>query len=291
MKRDKMLILNWMEKIEDETITGNTALRKLRQHLDNTRNEINFGRNLLNEQDPYSAYPNPNFNPNKNKNKNKEEDSLLNRRLNLINYRKLHLPNVIYAQHKNDENSSNYITNNLAMKNILKQIDELQNKKNITIKHAKIYPRYIRRPKRNLPPIINLSPSRNEEKKNTPISSLFKNTCLNYENEDKSEKKFTSSILNKNLDNVFKTIDDETSRSIELSEIIREGIMEANKIKKNDICFSVDRKDRRKITKDDDFDEKNIKKYPIISKFNDIGKIRKIKQIEEVLYNKKNLKI
>ena len=178
------------------------------------------------------------------------------------------------------------------MKNILTEIDKLNNKQ-ILIKKSKNYPRFIRHPRRNFLPALNLSTLKNEEKKHSFISSLFKNTSFNNEYQDRNEKKFISLNVHKKKNNVIKTIDNETSRSIELSEFIREGLMETNKIKINNMkCSSMDRKDDIK-TKliINEFDEKDIKKFPIISKFKDIGKVTEVHQIEEVLYNKKNQKM
>ena len=290
-----MRIINWLKKSDDELpINNNEMIRKINNHLTETEKEINYGRQLLNEQDITVAFPKS---VNRKTCKYEDESALFNRPLNIYNYKKIEFPIVVYNPRKKNEN--NYITDNIIVKALLTKVEKYNTKSKKNSVSCIINKNNKSNNNKILPPIVNhyikISPikiKKDNEQNNTYISTIFKNTSCEDFNIKKSRNDNTNSyyspILHKNLDDVFQSLDDKTSRTNEVSEKIREGIKEINDYKlkiRNKKSFTAKKCnfDRILINKEP-FDKKDIKKFPIISRFDNLGKIRKVEEIQEVIY-------
>lgn len=298
-KRNKMRIVNWLEKLNDEdhTFNDNEMIRKINIHLTETEKEINFGEQLLNEQDITVAFPQL---VNKKKYKHVIENALFNRPLNIHNYKKIEFPIVSYNPRKKNEN--NVFADSLTVKALLTKVEKYnlkRNKNSVSCvmnnnNNKKILPPIIKN-NLKLPP-INKIINDNEQNK-TFISTIFKNTsCENFNVKNTKENNiaYYSPMLHKNLDSFFDLIDDKTTRTNELSEKIKEGIKEINDYKlrlKNKKCFTVKKSNiNRIIINREPFDVKDRKKFPIISNFDNLGRINRIQEIQEIIYKNVNKK-
>ena len=290
-------IPNYLGKLGDELpFNGHGVIRKMKNHLDETENEINFGRHLLNEQDITGAFPKKKIN--KKTYKYEDENALFNRPLNIYNYKKIQFPTVIY--NPRNKNESNPINDNITVKTLLTKIEKynIRNRNSINFSTNKN--------KKNFPTITNkyfkISPIKlvkDNRKNDTFTSTIFNTTsCDNFNKKIKKNNNnnlYYSPMLHKNLQNVFQTIDDKTTRSNELSEKIKKGIDIINEYKlnfNNKNCFSVKKCNINKVSMiNEPFDEKDIKKFPLISQFNNIGKTKRLEQIQEVLFKNNNKKL
>lgn len=106
---------------------------------------------------------------------------------------------------------------------------------------------------------------------------------INTEKKERSAKKihYYSPLLKKNILHYFKKVEDRENQSVRKSRIIKDGIWKINRTK-----FDIDSYDFEKNRYKINYKKNDKKKYFLITKFANLGKIKDPKEIEKTLFNK-----
>lgn len=121
-------------------------------------------------------------------------------------------------------------------------------------------------------------------------NDIFRTTSCAKQNDDKKYEKeimnvkkvhFYSPLLKKNLINYFQKVEDRENQSVKKSRIIKDGIDKINKKK-----FNIESYDFNKNKYDIKLRRNDSRKYFIINKFPNLGKIRDLREIEKTLFNR-----
>ena len=113
------------------------------------------------------------------------------------------------------------------------------------------------------------------------INTDSKYSIYNDQNERYKKINFYSPLLKKNIQHIFKSVEDRENQSVRKSRYIQDGIEKITKTK-----FNIDSYDFVKNKNKIKNKKSNDKKFCLINLFTDIGKIKSPEEIEKTLFNK-----
>jgi hypothetical protein len=253
-------------------------IRKNYEYKDDKNNSYLDKLNIFNYQDIFNDVLNK-----KKRNFVTSENELIKRILNVLN-------NNYESNSNNFENRFKMNNNNIKNTKYSLYIDNFSNHNKTSInnnnKSHSSFEQCL------LPKIINNN--RKSQKISLDLTNdIFRTTSCENPNDDniyekkelnKSSKKinYYSPLLKKNIKQYFKRVEDREDQSVKKSRMIKDGIYKINKIK-----FNIEGYDFNKTKNKNEIKSRknNYKKYSLINKFTDLGKIKDPKEIEKTLFN------